>query len=37
MSVLKKNRRTINVEDVQYVWYICPDEYKLKMDEFVLE
>lgn len=26
MSVLKKNRRTINVEDVQYVWYICPDE-----------
>lgn len=25
MSVLKKNRRTINVEDVQYVWYIGPD------------
>ena len=26
MSVLKKKRRIINVENVQYVWYIAPDE-----------
>ena len=26
MSVQKKNRRKINVENVQYVWYIAPDE-----------
>ena len=26
MSVLKKKRRMINVEKVQYVWYIAPDE-----------
>ncbi|MCR4598619.1 MAG: hypothetical protein K5678_06275 [Acetatifactor sp.] len=26
MSVLKKNRRTINVDNVQYVWYIALDK-----------
>ena len=26
MSVLKKNRRTITVENVKYVWYVGQDE-----------
>ncbi len=25
MSVLKKKRRTITVENVKYIWYVCQD------------